>query len=153
MDTPNSEESNDSDLGKSKMLLERHLRIKRERRNLLTTIIGLSGGAIVLSMSLLAQIAPKKVSIWLIIVAWCFLGLAVLFALSFLVRMTRRSMNFQRELEQMRGEGRWDPRPSNRFFLSSTPPTRLEGELGAGCLFVIGAVFLGIFAVVNLLAK
>ena len=41
-------------------LSKRHIRRKGERRAMLNTIMGLSGGAIVLSATLIDKIAPKK---------------------------------------------------------------------------------------------
>ena len=49
-------------------LVARHHRVKGVRRALLNTLIGLSGGALVLSVSLLNQIAPQKLYSWVVIV-------------------------------------------------------------------------------------
>lgn len=144
------------------VLRERHNRIKSERRNILTTLMGLSGGAIVLSASLLEKIAAERVALWLLILSWCFLGSAVVTALFGLAAMTARSMRYQISLEEelIEAEGSWrDPMPytprrrrdQSTWRTSSTRPfVGFLVELSAGMLFVVGALMLGMFAVLNL---
>lgn len=80
---------------------ERHNRIKEERKFFLNTLIGLSGGAIVLSITFLEKIAPRRHHLGLVISAWCLLGVAVLVSVFGLVSMIWLSQRFQRELEEI----------------------------------------------------
>jgi uncharacterized membrane protein len=100
MNTSSNKHSTESKRELGEALLERHKRIREERRILLTTFIGLSGGAIVLSSTLLEKIAPKRVSIWLVILAWCFLAMSLLGGLLILITMTARSISHQGYLKQ-----------------------------------------------------
>ena len=147
------------------VLRERHERIKQERRSILTTLISLSGGAIVLSASLLEKIASLRAAMWLLVLSWSLLGLSVIAALLGIAAMTRQSMKYQGMLEQNLFSG------SGSRFLFRVPSTVRVGEglrramfnmdskrgrdgiyleLAAGCLFVAGAILLGVFAVLNL---
>jgi hypothetical protein len=144
---------------KEDILLQRHLRIKTERQSILTTLIGLNGGAIVLSATLLEKIAPMKLSVWLIISAWSLLTLSLISALGALVEMTARSARYQRYLErELDGDTPHFVARTPIKRITSTPMTRtsgilLGGEIIAGALFVLGVVFLCAFAMINLLAR
>jgi hypothetical protein len=139
------------------LLLERHNRIKQERRAILNTLIGLSGGAIVLSMSLLKDIAPHKISVWIVITAWAFFALAVLYGLGSLVLMTMNSIKYQKRLEREFSTGYISLACDHEYqaYLMTTPSRTLAGpiyaEITTGGLFLLGTVFLGIFAVINLI--
>jgi len=142
-----------------KLLLARHLRIKTERRSLLKTFIGLSGGAIILSATLIEKLAPQRVAVWLIVVAWICFAWTLLHSLLFLLVMTQRSMRYQHHLLDAIHD------VTHTFLCASslitTQPRRWTwtllaagyAEFIAGCLFLLGAIFLGIFSILNLLAK
>jgi hypothetical protein len=148
------------------ILRERHERIKQERRSILTTLIGLSGGAIVLSASLLEKIAALKVALWLLVSSWSLFGMSVIAALLGLAAMTRQSMRYQRLLEQRlvnprrtsdrllfwRSSVKWREESSD-FLAPSKRASGLFVELAAGVLFVAGAILLGVFAILNLSAS
>src|SRR5258708_4006450 len=82
-----------------KFYADRYRRIKDERKVLLNTLIGLSGGAIVLSITFLDKIAPNKHLKGCVIAAWCLFGLTVLVSIVGLVRMIWRSQQYQRKLD------------------------------------------------------
>lgn len=140
---------------------ERHKRIKDERKLFLNTLIGLSGGAIVLSITFLEKIAPGKHHLGLVIVAWCLLGVAILVSVFGLISMIWLSQRFQRELEEIIQRG------DDESFLVSllASPHRLKyrtlrtrswltlPEYWAGCLFVLGILALAGFAIINLVSR
>ncbi len=153
------EDSEKLDRELAQYLLERHKQIKQERRALFTSLLGLSGGAIVLSMTMLNVLAPQKTGIWAIVTAWIFFALALLHSLYCMYRMTQLSMLYQEVLIDRYERGKWTEKPyipgmlgAPRFtdeYFGGGPGC---GEMGSGLLFVTGAIFLGVFAVINLLA-
>jgi hypothetical protein len=136
-------------------ILERHKRIKDERKLFFNSIIGLSGGAIILSVTLLEKIAPKKLFIWLIVTAWCLLALALITGVYSLVSMIRRSLKFQSKLERkFQGEESGELSFLGDSYLAITSkPLWHFTELVAGYIFLLGILFLGAFAILNLLWK
>jgi hypothetical protein len=136
----------------SDLYTDRYNRIKDERKLFLNTLIGLSGGTIVLSVTLLEKIAPKKYLIGFIIASWCLLGLAILVCILGLMSMIRRSQKFQKKIERnIRGE---EEDPFLRFepLVSSPRPTHLPESLSGG-LFILGVLLLGVFAIINLVSR
>ncbi|MFY9622399.1 MAG: hypothetical protein WAM70_10740 [Pyrinomonadaceae bacterium] len=142
----------------SELYAERHKRIKDERKFFLNTLIGLSGGALVLSVTFLEKIAPRRHYIGLVIAAWCLLGVAVLLSVFGLVLMIWLSQRFQRQLEKML-EKEDESAPPFR----SVSPQRLHRssygpgpgcwtlpEYWAGFFFVLGILTLTVFAIINL---
>src|SRR3982074_1882971 len=87
------------------LYVERYKRVKDERKGLLTTLTGLSGGAVVLSITFLEKIAPHKHIRGLIIAAWCSLGLTILIRVFGSLGMIFRSQQYQRELRELRELG------------------------------------------------
>ncbi len=144
-------------------LRERHERIKKELRNSLSTMIGLSGGAIALSLTLLEKIAPKRIHVGLLAAAWTVLGTAILTGVASLLQMTASSIRYQKELEAMYQRGTiefkislYSP-PSRGFFNKWLPGTIWRpGEKGVyvtQILFTFGAIILAVFVLWNMLAR
>lgn len=132
---------------------ERHDRIKSERRDILKTIMGLSGSAIVLSVTLLRFIAPNAHQFWLLGCAWILLECAVLFSVYYLVEMTKRSVIYQLEVKDAFEGKLVTAEIKEPGHLLTTPIySCLREELIAGSFFVLGTVCLGVFAVINLIA-
>jgi len=136
-----------------RLYTDRYKRIKDERKIFVNTLIGLSGGAIVLSITFLEKIAPKKYLIGLVIVAWCLLGLSLLGGVFRLVWMIWRSQQFQRKLDRLlRTENVAFSEHSHIF----DPYYRGSGDMSGcpevlvGCFFVFGVLALAAFAIVNL---
>jgi hypothetical protein len=129
---------------------ERYKRIKDERKLFLNTIIGLSGGTIVLSVTLLEKIAPKRLHLWLVIAAWVSLGLAILVGVFFLVEMIRRSLRMQKLLERELQGG--IPAPCYFPIRASYQRSSLSESI-TGFFFVLGILLLGAFAITNLIFK
>src|SRR6476660_4191256 len=83
------------------VLRDRHDRIKTEIRTNLTTVIGVSGAVITLSLTVFEKIAPKKLYPWVLAAAWVALGLAVVVALGVLVGTTMGSIRHQHDLRDL----------------------------------------------------
>jgi hypothetical protein len=133
---------------------ERYKRIKDERKTILNTFIGLSGGCVVLSITFLDKIAPHKRVLPLVIVAWCLFGLALLVSINALIVMIRRSQKFQRELQEILQNIPVDKTIDISNFEADTesPPSFLSPELFSGILFGLGVLALAAFAITNLVA-
>jgi hypothetical protein len=149
------------DLDAEKLLRERHDRIKSELRANLATVTGLSSGAIALSLTVLDKIAPERRHQWLLVLAWAFLGATVLVATTVLIDMTRRSIGYQTHLKKLYNEGKMQlvfhggaGTDGGRYW--SVVTERMPGELGnkiANILFVLGALFLAVYGILNLLRR
>jgi hypothetical protein len=149
------------DWGAEKLLRERHDRIKTELRTNLATLIGISGGAIVLSLTLFERIAPEKRHQWLLVLAWIFLAGTTVVAMGVLVSMTRRSIGHQDYLKRLYNDGkmklvfhRGGGTPGGNYWRVVTE--RMPGELGnrlSILLFALGILFLAAYAILNLLRK
>jgi hypothetical protein len=144
-----------------KLLSERHDRIKTELRTNLATLIGISGGAIVLSLTLFEKIAPEKRHQWLLVLAWVFLAGATVVAMTVLVSMTIRSIGYQDYLKKLYNEGKMQlifhggpGTPGGKYWEVVTE--RMPGELGNRVtiiLFAFGVLFLAAYGVLNVLHK
>ena len=123
------------------------------RRAYLTTIIGLSGTALILSLTLLDKIAPQKTSIWLVIVAWGLLTLTIITAIIILLIGFNKDVVHQKEFESYNSnKGRLRKTPLSPIEVISTPSARsIIGEVIAACFFIPGLIALAIFAGLNLM--
>jgi len=138
---------------------ERHHRIKNERRGFLTTLTGLSGGAIVLSISFLEKIAPSKHYRGMVITAWCFFGVTILISVFGSLGMIFRSQQYQRELRRLQRSQRSQWIEAYRGARVSRDADEgcsgcfLLPEYWAGFFFVFGVLMLTAFAIANLIEK
>ena len=132
---------------------ERYKRIKDERKTILNTFIGLSGGCVVLSITFLDKIAPHKRVLPLVIVSWCLFGLALLVSINALITMVRRSQEYQRLLERiLNGEDSNDRFDGDLSGVSLPISKHLAPEQLSGILFGLGILALAAFAITNLIA-
>lgn len=137
--------------------IERYRRIKDETRTILNTLIGLSGGSIVLSITFLDKLAPTRRFVALIIVAWFLFGLPILVSVYGLIKMIYQSQKFQRKLERILD----DPDHSDEILFgpvlyTSAPPPRIISRAPqylSGLSFAFGVLALAAFGVINLLTR
>lgn len=139
------------------LLLDRYHRIREERKAIIKLVVGLSGSAIVLSITFLDKLAPKKSALALLFASWGVLAVSALIGIVALVLFTRISIAYQMELHRQFYEGKLMPNSpvlqGNYFGETSGSPFRYRWvEFLVGVLFLLGALLLGIFAVINLLA-
>lgn len=80
------------------VLRARHKEIKEARRTFLKTILGLSGGSIVLSITFLKDIAPDRHWLPLLFVAWFFFSVSVCLSLFELWQLVRVSIVHQLDI-------------------------------------------------------
>lgn len=141
------------------LLRERHEAIKTSLRKNLATFITLSGGALALSVTFLEKLAPKKLYLWSVAVAWFAFGLTLLTAMAVLAHMTKKSMRHQNELKELYKDGKMyffhfpGSTPGGKWLVMTESFPGEAGTRVANILFTIGAVCLGLFAILNLLAR
>lgn len=139
-------------------LLERYQRIRDERRGLIKMLMGFSGSAIILSITFLDKLAPQKRGLPLVVLAWLAFAGALLLGIATLVHFTRISTQYQRQLvEQFDSYNRMiDPEPFAGHFVNgmqSGSAYRLSSiELVIAAIALVGALFFGAFAIVNVWA-
>lgn len=131
------------------LLVQHHQRTRDERKSLIQLVMGFCGSAIVLSVAFLEDLAPSRLAGSMIFIAWSLFGLSLLVGLLTLLRMLGASIAFQRS---QRRKATADP---VQFEREPWPTSAsLEQMLGADgvmvVLAVLGAVALGVFAVINL---
>lgn len=108
-------------------------------------IITLAGGALILSVAFLTDIAPKPTYRWMLIVAWGLLLVAVVaVAISYWTADRSLRGSIAGIDEWMGDPDREDSGPKNR----STPYTGHLSVTGLACL-VLGLALLGLFAAIN----
>ena len=139
------------------LLLDRYQRIREERKYIIRLFMGLSGGAIVLSITFLDNLAPNKAGLALLFGSWMAFSLAALIGLIALVLFNRVSIAYQLELHRQFLEGRLMPESpvlsGNYIGETSGSTFRYKWvEVTVGVLFLLGAMLLAAFAVMNLLA-
>lgn len=140
-------------------LLKTHYeRLRGQRREVLNLLIGLSGGAAILSVTFLDDIAGAKKLLWLVIVAWLLLAFALFVAVWSLVLMNHFSLRYQSRLESLAQKAAgpividdpqvwWElvqPHYSSRSALELP-----FAEATSAILFVLGVAFLALFSIVN----
>lgn len=121
------------------------------------TILSLSGGGLVFSMSFVGQMAPSKLCLPLLFVAWSFFALAVI---GILVAMRRsqteankrvqKNAGVLENLEKMAGKAasaEWTAKVTYRV---SQDSVMRWINWCALCAFLIGVICLGIFVGLNL---
>ena len=113
---------------------------RKEQRELDKSILSLSGGAIVLSISFIKEIAPKPTCSALIILSWCFFGLAVISVLSSFWSSAAAS-RLQRKVNANDAHATTD----RNAFNGLTKVLNIAG----GISFIAALVLLVIFASVN----
>lgn len=142
-----------------RLLRERHENIKANLRKNLATLITLSSGAFATSLALFEKIAPKRLYLWIVVIAWLAFGLTILTAIAVLAHMTKKSMRHQNELKQLYKEGKMyffhfpGATPGGKWLVMTEGFPGEAGTHVANILFTIGAVSIGFFAILNLLAK
>jgi hypothetical protein len=142
-----------------RQLRERHENIKANLRKNLATLITLSSGAFATSVALFERIAPKRLYLWIVVVAWLAFGLTILTAIAVLAHMTKKSMRHQNALKELYKEGKMyffhfpGATPGGKWLVMTESFPGEAGTRVATILFTIGAVSLAFFAVLNLLAK
>ena len=144
--------------GESRELLrERHERIRRELRTSLQTMLGISGGAVGISLTFLEKIAPKRHVLWLLAVSWGFLGITLLLSLSVLIGMTFRSIKYQDELKELYNRGHyyiyWTPGGTEglHWWVGTERFPGMWGTSAARLFFVAGVACIAVFTCINLL--
>jgi hypothetical protein len=136
------EDLNPKDL---EILRERHKEIKEARRNFANTILGLSGGAIVLSITFLDRIAPGRHWLTLLFIAWFFFALSAAACLLELWQLVKLSVIHQ--LNIMERYLRNPAEASNLLHQNSQfiSPIHFYALILFGC----GIIFFATFAVRN----
>lgn len=139
-------------------LRERLKTTKDHLRKSCATTIAFSGTLLTLSVAFAEKLAPHKLHLWLLILSWSLLILAIVVAIATLLHMTASSIKHQEELEKLYAEGkisieyRTYATPGGRWMFFSE---RIPGEKGSyvsSLLGVGGLLALGCFGIVNVLA-
>ena len=108
-------------------------------------IITLAGGALILSVAFLADIAPSPKWRWILIVSWALLlGAVAAIAVSYWTADRSLLRSVENIDEWMNDPDRGSSVPES----GKTPHTRRLSTTGL-LLFVLGLVMLGLFAAVN----
>ncbi len=143
-----SRESNPRDRFAS-LLSQHYQRTKDERKAYVNLLLGFCGGAILLSVAFMEQLAPSRLARPVILVAWLLFGLAMLLGVLLQVRLLSVSIRYQQEQHRKLSEGHQELEQAP-WPVSASLYQMLGADGAMTLLAVMGAIALAIFAAINL---